>query len=182
MLSAKIIEAALSKLSPRTGDVVVLTLSAACNVSSQEIADLRDAVHNIAGAGTLVLALPAGAQLTLLDESEMRAGGWINTSRLRPFLESLRQLVRRGTLSAELLAVIEGAKTTAPELVPVVSSNIKAIGYDAAKRSLLVQFTTGVYAYADVSPETYAAFMEAESKGKFFAAYIKKPYLCEKVG
>ena len=62
-----------------------------------------------------------------------------------------------------------------PEMKPVESSQIKAIGYDAAAKELHVEFNTGaLYSYADVSPSLWNEFDEAESKGSFFHKNIKK--------
>lgn len=61
-------------------------------------------------------------------------------------------------------------------LVPVESNQVKAIGYDPATKTLAVTFTRGqgaIYHYAGVEPETHAAFVGAESIGKFFGANIK---------
>lgn len=59
-------------------------------------------------------------------------------------------------------------------LSPVESSNIAAVGYDAARRHLFVQFkSAGVYRYADVPPDVVASFMGADSIGGYFARYIK---------
>jgi hypothetical protein len=62
------------------------------------------------------------------------------------------------------------------ELKPVVSSNLKAIGYDAATKTLAVQFANGVYTYTDVSPELFESFQDSESKGKFFQQYIRPKF------
>lgn len=56
---------------------------------------------------------------------------------------------------------------------PVSSTNVKAVGYDHATRTLRVQFESGTYDYADVGPEKHAGLMGAESKGSFIAAHIK---------
>lgn len=61
-------------------------------------------------------------------------------------------------------------------LVPVESSQVDRVGYDAETKTLAVQFKHGVravYHYPGVSPETHAAFMAAESKGVFFRGHIK---------
>jgi hypothetical protein len=62
------------------------------------------------------------------------------------------------------------------KLEPVESSQVKAIGYDPATKTLAVTFTRGpgaIYHYPNVEPETYASFKEAESIGVFFGAHIK---------
>lgn len=63
------------------------------------------------------------------------------------------------------------------EREPVVSSNIASIGYDEATETLEVEFTSGgTYSYSSVPQSTYQAFLEASSKGAFFAANIRKVY------
>ena len=62
------------------------------------------------------------------------------------------------------------------QLVPVVSNQVAAIGYDEATKTLAVQFTRGAaafYHYPNVAKETHDAFMQAESIGKYFGAHIK---------
>lgn len=59
-------------------------------------------------------------------------------------------------------------------LVPVVSSDIAAAGYDPDTSELQIQFTTGrIYSYQNVPPLIYQLFLEAPSKGSFFARNIK---------
>lgn len=55
------------------------------------------------------------------------------------------------------------------------SSQIAEHGYDDATKTLAIKFKHGgsVYHYDDVSPELYAEFSEAESKGSFFGKRIK---------
>jgi hypothetical protein len=57
------------------------------------------------------------------------------------------------------------------------SSVIAGATYDAAKQELTVEFRSGaVYVYKGVPPEEAEAFASAESKGGFFAAYIRNSY------
>ncbi len=61
-------------------------------------------------------------------------------------------------------------------LTPVESSQVKAIGYDPKTKTLACQFAHGlgsIYHYPNVEPETHAAFIGAESIGKFFGKHIK---------
>lgn len=63
------------------------------------------------------------------------------------------------------------------ELHRVVSSQVRAIGYDEATRTLAVTFVHGVgsvYHYPDVPPAAYAAFKAASSIGSFFGQHIKR--------
>ena len=61
-------------------------------------------------------------------------------------------------------------------LAPVSSGQVKAIGYDAATKTLAVTFTRGpgtVYHYPNVEPKVHEDFIKADSIGTFFGAHIK---------
>ncbi len=59
------------------------------------------------------------------------------------------------------------------------SSNVAAIGYDAASQTLQVNFHNGGrYQYENVSPEKWAGLNQAESKGKYLFAQIKADPNC----
>jgi len=59
----------------------------------------------------------------------------------------------------------------------VSSGQIRSIGYDEAARTLEVEFTSGgVYVYRDVPPEAYQDFMNADSKGRYFAIFVRANY------
>lgn len=65
--------------------------------------------------------------------------------------------------------------STAPSITlnPVKSSNVEKTGYDAASKTLAVQFKGGkVYHYADVDADTFAQMGKAESVGKFIGANV----------
>lgn len=57
----------------------------------------------------------------------------------------------------------------------VESNQVAAIGYDPETKTLAVTFTRGfaLYQYPNVESEVHAAFVSAESVGKFFGAHIK---------
>lgn len=60
------------------------------------------------------------------------------------------------------------------KLIPVTSSQIKAIGYDVDARTLAIEFNSGgLYHYANFTHEDWIQLKEAESKGKHFYKYIK---------
>lgn len=63
-------------------------------------------------------------------------------------------------------------------MIPVLSSNVAAIGYDATTSTLVVRFHDGacVYRYAGVPVGVYQAFLAAPSKGRFLAQFIKGLY------
>lgn len=61
-------------------------------------------------------------------------------------------------------------------MVPVTSSNVKAVGYDAAAKRLHVQFHSGgEYSYANVEPHQHQALVNASSVGgHLHANFIRK--------
>lgn len=62
------------------------------------------------------------------------------------------------------------------QLNEVESNQVDAIGYDPETKTLAVRFKRGpgaLYHYADVSPETHAAFVFADSIGTYFGQHIK---------
>ena len=64
----------------------------------------------------------------------------------------------------------------------VESSNLTSIGYDARLRILEVEFHSGgVYRYLEVPKEIFAAFMAAESKGRYFTAHVRNEYRFERM-
>ncbi|MAF04378.1 KTSC domain-containing protein [Herbaspirillum sp.] len=62
----------------------------------------------------------------------------------------------------------------------VESSQIAAIGHDAATNTLAIQFPGkgdkpgSVYHYANFTADDFKAFQDADSKGSFFGKHIKK--------
>ena len=66
-----------------------------------------------------------------------------------------------------------------PILVPVTSSNLLAVGYDPAARTLYVAFrgpARALYAFDDVPPHIAAALMTATSHGEYLNRVIKGAY------
>lgn len=61
--------------------------------------------------------------------------------------------------------------------IKVESSNIYSIGHEGSTLEITFKNKAGepgaTYAYTPVSFDGYKAFFNAESKGKFFAQYIK---------
>lgn len=67
------------------------------------------------------------------------------------------------------------------ERVPVASSNLISVGYDAASETLEVEFKGGVYQYYNVPQFMHEQLMQAPSIGTFFNANIKNVYACAKI-
>ena len=66
---------------------------------------------------------------------------------------------------------------------PVVSSNIRSIGYEDATQTLEIEFMNcWIYQYYNVREIIYSEMMKANSKGKFFYYYIKNRYPYSRVG
>ena len=65
----------------------------------------------------------------------------------------------------------------AVQMQDVVSSNIGAVGYDAKKKILHVQFTHGgTYLYSGVPEQVYKTLLESDSVGTYFSQNIKGVY------
>lgn len=60
---------------------------------------------------------------------------------------------------------------------PVDSSAITSVGYDPARETLELEFSSGnVYRYFGVPQEIYEDFLQAPSKGQFFGTFIRGQY------
>jgi hypothetical protein len=63
------------------------------------------------------------------------------------------------------------------EMIPVKSSNLNSVGYDAINLTLDIKFHEGhVYRYFKVPLNIYNGLMTAISHGKYFDQYIKGHY------
>jgi KTSC domain len=59
----------------------------------------------------------------------------------------------------------------------VDSSSLASVGYDAATRTLEVEFRSGwIYHYQEVGADLFQRLMTAESKGRFMNAHIPTAY------
>jgi len=66
--------------------------------------------------------------------------------------------------------------------IPVDSTDLVAVGYDAKARVLEIEFKEGrIYQYLDVEPDVHQRFMRADSYGEYFFAHINKHYRYKKV-
>lgn len=67
------------------------------------------------------------------------------------------------------------ASNELPDMLPVESSNVKAIGYKEKTKELYVEFIGGsVYKYLDVEKDLHEGLISADSVGKFLNENIKK--------
>ena len=65
----------------------------------------------------------------------------------------------------------------------VASGDLRAVGYDAMRMILEVEFHSGgIYQCFRVSGSAYSGLMQAGSKGRYFHAFIKDRYTYRKVG
>ena len=70
-----------------------------------------------------------------------------------------------------------------PEMKPVSSSNVAALGYDEAKKEAYVQFINGgIYVYKNVSKDDFEALQGAESIGSYLSKVFRVAHPCSKLG
>lgn len=67
------------------------------------------------------------------------------------------------------------------QIYPVVSTIVTSIGYDESTLALRVQFKNGIYDYWGVPKHIFLNFLNAPSKGKFYARFIKGHYPCQRL-
>jgi hypothetical protein len=68
-----------------------------------------------------------------------------------------------------------------PDMQPVSSSNIAAIGYDAENQAVYVQFLNGpIYAYKGVPENEYENLLTAPSVGSYLNRNYKNVYPYER--
>lgn len=61
------------------------------------------------------------------------------------------------------------------ERIPVQSSNLASVRFDATTLTLEVEFLTGgIYQYYGVGADVYEGLMTAGSKGSFLSQFVKK--------
>jgi non-canonical purine NTP pyrophosphatase (RdgB/HAM1 family) len=66
--------------------------------------------------------------------------------------------------------------------IPVDSTDIVSIGYDAKARILEIEFKENrIYQYLDVAPDIHERFMRADSYGQYFFAFINGHYRYERI-
>ncbi|MCK5211220.1 KTSC domain-containing protein [Candidatus Parcubacteria bacterium] len=69
------------------------------------------------------------------------------------------------------------------EMIPVSSSNIDSIGYDADTETLRMKFLSGtIYEYRNVPQIAYDGLTRASSHGSYFNREIRNAYTYERIG
>ena len=64
----------------------------------------------------------------------------------------------------------------------VNTSNIRAVGYDAGKQLLEIEFSSGsIVQYSGVSPEVHRRFVSAPSPGSFYQDQIDENFPSKRV-
>jgi len=64
----------------------------------------------------------------------------------------------------------------------VSASNIRAVGYDAGRQLLEIEFSSGaIVQYSGVSPEVHRRFMNSPSPGSFYQDQIDENFPSRKV-
>lgn len=61
-------------------------------------------------------------------------------------------------------------------MIPVSSSNLVAVGYNSQSHTLRIQFRSRTYDYFNVPESVFNGLLNAASKGKYHAAFIKNAY------
>jgi hypothetical protein len=65
------------------------------------------------------------------------------------------------------------------EMIPVISSAIRAVGYDASTRRMKIQFEQGeAYDFCDVPEHVFRGLLAASSKGAYYNEHIRDLYQC----
>ncbi|WP_197037195.1 KTSC domain-containing protein [Flavobacterium sp. ZB4P23] len=85
-------------------------------------------------------------------------------------------------LGKKLLAIIAIDSNSGIKRIPVASSNIASVGYDAENNILEIEFHHGaVYQYFDVQEDVYEELMNVPSQGVYFTHEIKEKYSYNKI-
>lgn len=66
-------------------------------------------------------------------------------------------------------------------MIPVSSSNLVAVGYDASSMTLRVQFYSGTYDYYDVPESIFNGLLSASSKGRYHHSFIKNSFRYKRI-
>ena len=72
---------------------------------------------------------------------------------------------------------------SAPEMIPVTSSNIESIGYDEQNEQVYIRFLNGsLYVYKGVPLQEFENLLNASSLGSYLHRSYKNVYPYERIG
>ena len=63
----------------------------------------------------------------------------------------------------------------------LTGGNLRAVGYDAATRTLVVELVSGTFEYGGVSTDTHRRMLSASSPWSFFRDNIDEEYPAKRV-
>jgi len=67
------------------------------------------------------------------------------------------------------------------EMKRLTGGNLRAAGYDAAKRTLVVELVSGTFEYDGVSADTFRRLISASSPWSFFRDNIDEEYPAKRI-
>lgn len=67
------------------------------------------------------------------------------------------------------------------EMKRLSGGSLRAAGYDASRRVLVVELASGTFEYAGVSPDTWRRFALASSPWSFFRDNIEEEFAAKRV-
>ena len=68
------------------------------------------------------------------------------------------------------------------QMLPVSSSNLRAVGYDDSNHILVINFHSGnSYSYSGVPRSMFDGLLSAGSKGSYHASYIKHSFPYQRI-
>jgi ATP-dependent DNA helicase RecG len=106
--------------------------------------------------------------------------GWLNQT-IPDKPTSKNQKYYTIDLGKKLLEVLPLEVNSGIKRIPVASSNIASVGYDAEKKLLEIEFHHGaIYQYFDVPEKVYEELMSSPSQGAYFKNEIKSKFVNQK--
>ena len=67
------------------------------------------------------------------------------------------------------------------EMKPLSGGNLRAAGYDAGKRVLVVELIAGTFEFSGVTAETWRRFADASSPWSFFRDNIEEEFPAKRI-
>jgi len=67
------------------------------------------------------------------------------------------------------------------EMKRLTGGSLRAAGYDASRRTLVVELTSGTFEYSGVTADTYRRLLSASSPWSFFRDNVQEEYMERRV-